>query len=89
MRDASGNLLADRAVELVVIGSGNVISPTNPTVTDAAGQVSFTLASSRAEAKSLSLRDVYSGVTLPAGTVIFVPGLVDTLTCPASRPYSW
>ncbi len=74
LRDAQGNPLVQRAVRLVVTGQNNVILPTSQQNTDAEGRVAFTLASSKAEVKQLSLQDLLGGVTLPAGEVTFIPG---------------
>ena len=77
LRDGLGNPLVNRSIELLAGGSGNTITFNNPATTNANGYVTFQLASTVAQTKSLSLRDTLYGVDLPVGTVTFLPGSVD------------
>lgn len=80
LRDAFGRPLSNRTVRLQVSGSNNSVQPGNPVTTDANGHVVFTLASTRAQIKDLTLLDLVSNVTLPLGQVTFVPGPVNADT---------
>ncbi len=77
LQDALGNPVAVRGVELLVGGSANTLSPANPAETDANGQVTWTLASSWAESKTLQIRDTVTGDLLALETINFVAGPVD------------
>lgn len=77
LRDRLGRPLANRPVTLQVTGSSNIISPTGQTTTDASGTAVFTLASTRAETKNVTVRDVYGQTTLAVGSLTFVPVPVD------------
>ncbi len=75
--DSLGHPLAGRAIELLLSGSDNTVLPGNPALTDMAGQVAFTLTSTRAQVQSITLRDVVSQGTLAAGAITLTPGPVD------------
>jgi uncharacterized repeat protein (TIGR01451 family) len=77
LSDAYGNRLVDRPISLSVSGTGNVISPTAQYNTDANGAITFTVTSSDAGTKTLSLYDVEGDVNVSLGDVNFVPGVVD------------
>ncbi|MCP4423383.1 MAG: hypothetical protein GY803_02715, partial [Chloroflexi bacterium] len=77
LRDVVGNPISARNMELVVGGSGNNISPANIAATDANGRVIWTLVSTRAEIKTLAIRDTITGDTLLLDPVTFVAGPVD------------
>ncbi|MCA9938268.1 MAG: Ig-like domain-containing protein, partial [Anaerolineales bacterium] len=77
LRDILNRPLANRAIQIQVTGNNNVIHPSTTQNTDATGQVAFTLASSTAQAKQISLRDLVGNVTLVGGTVTFLPTPLD------------
>ena len=61
LRDVRDNPLANRRIRLDVTGSNHTITPSIEQYADGAGQVIFQLASSRIEAKQLSLVDIETG----------------------------
>ncbi len=89
LRDAAGNPLVNRWVQLLVSGSSNRVLPSASQNTNHLGQVTYSLASAWAEIKSVSLRDVSGNVTLAVGQIEFLPGDLDparsTLTAKPGR----
>lgn len=76
--DNQGRALPGHQLRLNVSGSRNTISGPNPATTDAAGQATWTLASTKAEVKTLSVVDQTAGVTLTQRPqVTFNPGPLD------------
>lgn len=74
LHDAGDNPLVNRPVRLGVTGQSNTVAPSIQQVTDAEGHVEFTLASTKAETKHITLKDELADVTLQAGQVVFVAG---------------
>ncbi len=76
LRDALDHPANNRLVRLTATGSHNSIAPSEGT-TDVDGTIVFHLASTRAEAKQVSINDVTDGLTLDAGTITFEHGPFD------------
>lgn len=74
LKDGNGNLLANHTLSMNVSGSGNTISPTT-IQTDANGLASFTLKSTKAETKTITVFDQTQAIILDSKpTITFVPG---------------
>ena len=86
--DNQGRALPGHQLRLNVSGSGNAIGGLNPATSDAAGQAAWTLTSTKAEVKSLSVVDQTAGVTLAQRPQLtFNPGPLDpahSLVTPAT-----
>ncbi|HEX9676450.1 MAG TPA: Ig-like domain-containing protein, partial [Anaerolineales bacterium] len=73
--DNQGRTLPGHELRLSVSGSDNTIVGPNPATTDAAGQAAWTLSSTKAEVKTLSVVDQTAGLTLAQRPqVTFNPG---------------
>ncbi|CAG0934100.1 partial tRNA nuclease WapA, partial [Thermoflexales bacterium] len=87
LHDALDHPLSQRAIQLVATGNSNFFQPAMAQNTDAAGQVVFQLASTLAEAKQITVRDVAHNITVPGGTLTFVPGVISpTLSSLSASP---
>jgi len=76
--DNQGRALPGHPLRLNVSGSGNILTSPNPATSDAAGQAAWTLRSTKAEVKTLSVVDQSAGVTLSQRPpVTFNPGPLD------------
>jgi hypothetical protein len=85
-KDQFDNTIAGASVTLSVSGSDNTISP-NPMATNASGEATFTVSSTKAEGKTLSATINSISVT-QTGTLTFTPGVADagTSTVVADSP---
>ncbi|MBN1314939.1 MAG: Ig-like domain-containing protein, partial [Anaerolineales bacterium] len=77
LHDADDNPLVNRPIRLAVTGQSNTVTPSTQQYTDNDGHVEYTLASTKAETKQISLKDELADVTLQAGQVTFVAGAVN------------
>lgn len=82
--DAINRPIANRAVTLQVSGSNNTILPQATGNTDSDGRVTFTLTSTRAQLKTLTLYDVLTNTSLQLGSVTFLPGPVNAISSDVS-----
>ncbi|CAG0926683.1 partial putative deoxyribonuclease RhsB, partial [Thermoflexales bacterium] len=87
LHDALDHPLSQRAIQLVTTGSSNFFQPVSVQNANAAGQVVFQMASTVAEAKQISVRDVAYNLNVPGGTLTFVPGVISpTLSTLSASP---
>lgn len=71
LRDAVGHVIPNRPFQIQVSGSDNLLQPASPITTGAAGEFSFTLASTTIETKTVALLDTVFNAAMPVGTIEF------------------
>lgn len=71
LRDAVGHVIPNRPFQIQVSGSDNILNPASPITTGAAGEFSFTLASTTIETKTVALLDTVFNASMPVGTIEF------------------
>ncbi len=76
LRDALGHTIANRPLTMQISGSDNIVS-TLPTSTDGNGRLTFTLASTSVELKTITVYEPLYDATLALGTANFVSGPTD------------
>ena len=64
LRDIFGSVLVGHSVSLNISGEGNTITSTLPVQTNQNGEASFTFTSTRAEEKTVTVRNITQGVVL-------------------------
>ncbi|MCB0034297.1 MAG: Ig-like domain-containing protein, partial [Anaerolineales bacterium] len=77
LTDTFGRPFAHMPLQLTISGQTNTIIPTATQSTNSAGQFSFTLTSTTAETKAITLTDTIYGTEFALGTVEFLPSTVD------------
>ncbi|NLF51142.1 MAG: DUF11 domain-containing protein, partial [Leptolinea sp.] len=70
LNDIYGGALAGHAVSLTISGSGNTIVSPSPVLTDQEGKASFTFTSTRAEDKTLTVKNETQGVVLKTKPIV-------------------
>ena len=87
LRDALDHPLNQRAIQFVTTGSGNTLQPASVQNANASGQAVFQMASTVAEVKQIAVRDVTYNVSVPGGTLTYVPGVLSpTLSSLSASP---
>ncbi len=84
-RDALDNPVAGHVVDLAVSGTDNLVSGPAPAETGADGVAVFTLATTKAETKTLTASDTTQGITLSnQPQVVFTPGAINAVVSDVS-----
>lgn len=79
LTDSNGNPIGGKSITLAQGSGGSTISPSTAVMTNASGQVAFTVKSTKAETVTYTATDATDSITITqTASVTFDPGAVDT-----------